>query len=200
MRLFLAFLLSESLRDNLVAGQARLQASNPDVRWSSRENLHLTVKFLGDRDDTLLPDVMYNAEWIAGECASFRFRVQGVSFFPRHKPDIKTIWAGVHSGVAEWRAVAEKAQEAFAPFGVAQDGGLVPHITLGRVRSSTGKEALREAISQEAETEFGTQEATHLTLVQSTLDPDGAIYTELGSYPLLSHSPNSPLHNVEEGE
>ncbi|GAB4460688.1 MAG: RNA 2',3'-cyclic phosphodiesterase [Armatimonadaceae bacterium] len=193
MRLFLAVHLTDEIRANLAVAQARLKATGADVRWVEPENFHLTVKFLGDIEDDLLPDVEYNSEWTAGESTAFRFRVRGVSVFPRNGPEIKTLWAAVVEGGDSWRAVAEKAQEAFAPFGVPREGGLVPHITLGRVKSDRSRDALRTAIEAEAETEFGTQDAHRLTLIQSTLTPHGAIYKDIQSWDLNTSPFPNPL-------
>lgn len=184
MRLFLAIHLSDEIRTAVAAVQERLQATGAAVRWSPPEQFHLTVKFLGDLDDALLPDIEYYSEWLAGEYSSFRFRVRGVSVFPKRGPDIRTIWIGLSDGGDGWKALASKAQEAFVPFGVPQEQGLVPHITLGRVKGPSGMDDLKAALAAEAQTDCGEQSADELTLVQSTLDPRGAIYQDVNHWSL----------------
>lgn len=184
MRLFLAIALSDDVRAEIVAVQGRLKATGAAVRWSPPEQFHLTVKFLGDVDDALLTDIESYSEWLAGECLAFRFRVRGVSVFPKRGPEIRTLWMGLSDGADGWKALAVKAQEAFLPFGVPQEQGLVPHITLGRVKSPDGMDALKAAIAAEAQTDCGEQAAEELVLVQSTLDPLGAIHRDVNRWPL----------------
>lgn len=184
MRLFLAFTLEEPIRQALADVQKRLQESKPDVRWSLSENFHLTVKFLGDIEEERLPDVKDASTWLASESAPFRIRLRGVSTFPKRGPEIKVLWTAVTEGGAEWNRIATKAEEAFTPFGVAREGGLVAHITLGRARSAANRDALRNAIAQEAETDFGEQAVSELILMRSILDPGGAVYEEMGRWTL----------------
>jgi RNA 2',3'-cyclic 3'-phosphodiesterase len=184
MRLFLAITLSDELRGRIATVQERLKASGAAVRWSSPGHFHLTVKFLGDLDDSLLPDIEHYGEWLAGECPAFRFRVGGVSVFPKRGPDIRTVWMGLSEGADGWKSLATKAQEAFAPFGVPQESGLVPHITLGRVKGPEGRDDLKEAIAAEAGTDCGEEAADSLTLVQTVLDPGGAVYRDINRWPL----------------
>jgi RNA 2',3'-cyclic 3'-phosphodiesterase len=184
MRLFVAFHVEEAIRRELSAVQDRLRASGADVRWSAPTHFHLTVKFLGDIEDERLPDVEDACAWVAEQAAPFRFALRGVSTFPKRGPEIKVLWAGVTEGTAEWAALATKADEAFAPFGVAREGGLVPHVTLGRVRGSANLDALREAIRDEAGTDFGARDAGDLILIRSVLDPGGATYEDLRRWPL----------------
>ena len=185
MRLFLAIHLSDEVRAGIAEVQGRLQATGAAVRWSPPEQFHLTVRFLGDLDDSLLPDIEYYSEWLAGENSAFRFSVTGVSVFPKRGPDIRTIWMGLsEEGIAGWKTIANQAQEAFIPFGVPREQNLVPHITLGRVKKAEGMDALKAAIAAEARTDCGEQAADELTLVQSTLDPHGAIYRDIKCWPL----------------
>ncbi len=184
MRLFLAIPLTDEIRAEIATVQERLTAVGAAVRWSFPEQFHLTVKYLGDLDDALLPDIEYYSEWLAGEYSAFRFRVQGVSVFPKRGPDIRTLWVGLSDGVESWKMLATGTQETFAPFGVPKEQGLVPHITLGRVKGQDGMDALKTAIATESQSDFGEQVAEELVLVQSTLDPRGAIYREVNRWPL----------------
>ena len=169
MRLFLAFHLSDEVRAAVAEVQERLKASGAEARWSPPEQFHLTVKFLGDLDDSLLPDIEYYSEWLAGENSAFRFRMRGVSVFPKRGPDIRTLWVGLSEGAEGWKAIAGQAQEAFAPFGVPVEQDLVPHITLGRVKKADGLDGLRAAIAAEAQTDCGEQAADELTTISADL-------------------------------
>lgn len=179
MRLFTAIELSDEIRTNVAAMQTRLRDTGADVKWSESENLHLTVKFIGDVADTHLPDIETTCEQIANRAAPFRFRIRGGSYFPKRGPNLKTLWVGVTDGASEWRALAQTAHNEFDWLGLPQEHSLVAHITLGRVRGETGMADLRTALASEAETDCGTQTANQIALIQSTLDPRGATYKTL---------------------
>lgn len=164
--------------------QARLKATEADVRWVEPGNFHLTVKFIGDQPDTLLPEIEAACAEVAAVTPDFRFPVRGAGAFPKRGP-LKTLWVGVGGeGADAWKALAVRAQEALAPFGVAREGGLVPHITLGRVKSSAGMDSLRAALAAEATADCGAQAAAQITLMKSTLDPRGAVHTPLRHFTL----------------
>jgi 2'-5' RNA ligase len=187
MRLFFAIHLSNKVRAVVAAMQARLQETDADVKWVEQENLHLTVKFLGDQEEALLPDIEAIGEAIANSAIPFRIQVRGASFFPKRGP-LKTLWVGVTEGTDAWRTLVWSAEEPLAPFGVPREGGLVPHITLGRVRGGRNADELRAAIAREANTDCGEQDVSEIALVQSTLDPRGAIYKDIRRWPLGSNS------------
>ena len=186
MRLFTALLIPDAVRDAALAVQERLKATDADVRWSVPENLHLTVTFLGDLDNGLLPDIQTACETIAAETSPFRIRLAGTSTFPKRGPSIKTIFLAVTEGAEEWRSLVQRSEPWWTPYNVAREGGLVAHLTLGRVRSERNMTTLREAIAAEKDTDCGTLTADRLTLVQSILDPKGATYEERGSWSFQS--------------
>lgn len=180
MRLFLAIPLSEEIRTNLAAVQERLRGAGAEVKWVEPENFHLTVAFLGDQDDSLRPDLENIGERLAEETPAFRIRAAGGSAFPKRGPaPLKTLWVGVAEGAEEWKALVRRAEPWLTPFGVPREGGLQPHITLGRVKGEKGMESLRAAVAAEARTDCGTQTAGHITLIQSFLAPTGATYKRL---------------------
>jgi RNA 2',3'-cyclic 3'-phosphodiesterase len=183
MRLFLAIHLSDDVREQVAAMQGRLKESGADVKWVETENLHLTVKFIGDQEEALLPDIEAVCEEIASSGTPFRVRVRGASFFPKRGP-LKTLWVGVPEGAEPWKTLVRAAEEPLLPFGVVREGGLTPHVTLGRVRSERNVEPLREAMARETATDCGAQDVTEIALVQSTLDPRGAIYKDVRRWPL----------------
>ena len=184
MRLFLAVPLGEPLKAELHAAQMRLVQSGAAVRWVEKNELHLTVHFLGDVSEARLPEIEEACEELAGANA-FRFGVRGVSVFPKRVPVIKTIWAAVTDGAEPWKQLALAANSALVPLGAAKaNEALVPHITLGRVKNEQNMTELRAAISREAQTDFGQQTAQQLVLVQSFLGPEGAAHQEVRAWNL----------------
>ena len=188
MRLFLAIPLSDAVRGAVAEMQARLRATGAGVRWVEPDNFHITVKFIGDRPDELLPELEGVCGAVAAQTDAFEISVRGAGAFPKRGP-LKTLWAGLSEGAEAWKALARRAEGPLAAYGVAREGGLVPHITLGRAKSPEGMDDLRAALDTEARTDCGRQSADRIALVQSTLDPRGAIYKTLREWPLLRKEP-----------
>lgn len=183
MRLFLALTLSDPVRAAVAALQARLKMTGAEVRWVEPDNFHLTVKFIGDQPDARLPEIEAACAAGAAETLAFSFAVRGAGAFPKRGP-LKTLWAGVSEGAEAWKALARRMEEPLAAFGVPREGGLAPHVTLGRVKGEREGDALRLALAAEADTDCGTQAADHIALIQSTLDPRGATYTPIKTWKL----------------
>jgi 2'-5' RNA ligase len=186
-RLFLAVPLEEGIRSQLVAVLERLKSADADVKWVVPENLHLTIAFLGDHAPEQIDDIKTYADYVAKTTMPFLIGLRGGSAFPKKGP-LKTLWVGVNEGADAWKALARRAETAFAPFGVPHGNDLTPHITLGRVRSPRGMDDLRAALRREATTDCGTQSADRLVLMASTLDPGGAVYRELSGWPFSGES------------
>ena len=184
MRLFIAIPVTDELRSHLAALSGRLEASTADVKWIEPENFHLTVKFIGDVTAEMVSEIEAVCAVAAQATPVFEFSLHGVRTFPRAKPAIKTVFAAIDEGVEAWKALFHRLEPALVDLGVAKESGLAPHITLGRVRSSDGIAELKEAILREESTFLGRQPADRIELVQSFLDPSGAIYQTVQAWPL----------------
>ncbi len=181
MRLFTCLPIAPELRDMILSLQERLVASGANIKWVEPENFHLTVCFIGDiADASLLPEITTACESIASETAPFRFRVAGTSVFPKRGEIIKTVLLTVTEGVEPWKELVHRSEPWLAPFGAKREGGLVAHVTLGRVKGGGNLPELKEAIARDARTDCGEQVADQLVLMESVLAPSGASYTERG--------------------
>lgn len=181
MRLFLAIELEPDIADKLLKLQEQVQAraSEAKVRWVEPENFHLTVQFLGDIPESALPGVIEACSFLVPPRADFQLRVAGVSFFPKKGP-LKTLWVGLREGAEEWKLLVESVEPWMTPLGAPKHGGLVPHITIGRVKEES--ESLRHAMEAASEMDCGMQWAGRLTLIESFLGPEGATYDTRGAW------------------
>lgn len=200
MRLFLAIPVAQEIRASLAEMQVRLKGADGDVRWVGGETLHLTVTFLGDLNDSLLPDIEAVCADLAAQTSAFRMRVRGGSGFPKRGPNLKTLWAGIAEGSDEWKMLATLSDRALRVFGVPRSGELVPHITLGRVKSEQNMAALREALLTESETVCGEQIADRMTLVQTLLQPSGVVYRDVRTWPFSASSDAAASDSIESNE
>jgi len=168
---------TESLRRALGPGR---------VRWVPCENLHLTLKFLGDISpaNVTLLTVMLTAE--AGRVTPFPLRVSGLGSFPTPKR-ARVLWVGLHAP-AGLAALQHGIESAAAKLGyAAEERPFSPHLTIGRVRQQVtagDQQAIWKALERTQVGDLGEAEISAVHLYKSDLKREGAIYTRLFSAPL----------------
>ena len=176
MRLFVAIEVSEPVRRAMSATQASLMQKCPDVRWIPSEQLHLTVKFLGevvDDDVATVCEAMANA---AAESKPFVMRVGECGCFPE-RGAVRIVWtkANEESGLLAGCVAAIEAQ--IEPLGFPREHRpFAAHITIGRVREDRSQGKVRELV-QAHRGRVLEQEVLSLTLLSSALSPKGSTYT-----------------------
>ena len=178
IRAFLALALPESIR----AGLALEQALLPLPRRVERENLHLTLAFLGEQPPDLLEELHLALEGRRFE--GFELTLQGLGHFGHARP--RAVWAGVAPNPA-LMALQHSLVRIARRLGIppAQDRFL-PHVTLGRFPPLAPHEApaLQRALVERGGLSLGPFEVAEVTLYRSHLTAKGARYEVLADYPL----------------
>jgi 2'-5' RNA ligase len=185
IRTFVAAELSQGTRRSLRREAERLADSGADVKWVAEENLHVTLKFLGQVDRRAVPDIMKAIESAARGVEPFRAEVAGVNLFPAPtRPRI--VAAGLDPQAAErLSALAARLDDALVEIGFGREKrGFRAHITLGRVKGTKGVGALADAMLTADGRPFGEQDIDGVTLFMSELSRAGPRYTVLGRAPL----------------
>ena len=165
----------------LIASMQRATDSSSSVRWIGRNNLHLTLRFLGDRVAASTIERLDGAlSEIASTTTCFGIHVRGIGAFPDlERP--RVVWVGLQS--AELGVLASNIESAAVSAGLPREGrAFAPHLTIARVRDLTGRNELRRAIEATADREFGRTDAKSLILYRSILGADSPTYEELGHY------------------
>lgn len=182
MRAFIAIELPEQIKSRLSELQALLKKSGADVKWVEPQNIHLTLKFLGEIDEVKSVKIAGMIEEIAQDAKQFRINLSSCGAFPRIEFP-RVIWIAVNKGDKEVKILAEKLEERIEKFGIAREERIFSsHITIGRVKSPVNKDKLVRALKEtenyfEGEnTEF---DVTKITLFKSTLGPNGPAYEPL---------------------
>jgi len=151
-----------------------------DVKWTKRENLHFTLKFLGTTKHHLVPQIADLLVKIAQRYQTFSLRLKGLGAFPDpHRS--RVIWAGVQDKriLNELRNDLEKNLEAF---GFQTDAyAFSPHLTLGRMRSPKSCKSLIDPFLRK---KFGQFIVKDLVLFESLLQGYFPKYTALAQAPL----------------
>ena len=149
-----------------------LKAVDPD-------NLHVTLKFLGNTDVNLVPDVCSLLEQAARAHGPCVLTVSGLGVFP-HAQRPNVVWAGLE-GAQTLVALAADLETGLERHGFARENRpFVPHLTLARVKAKP-PESLRDLLSRHAKTQFGTATIDRVELIRSELGPEGSRYTVLAA-------------------
>ncbi len=178
MRLFIGLALPGPVRDQL----ARLQGGLSGARWVAPDNLHVTLRFLGEVSEPQASDL--DAELGSIAAPAFETGIIGLGVFDR-RGKVHTLWAELETSEPFVRLHA-KAEQAAQRAGFEAEGRKFrPHATLARFKSAPGR---RMGDYLEAHGGFRTGPFTvdELTLFRSHLNRDGATYEPLAHYPLLS--------------
>jgi len=178
-RTFLALDLDGSILDALAEITQRLDVPGAEVRWVARDNLHVTLHFLGDVADEAISDVCNAAAGAAGRTPAFSFDVRGIACIPP-RGRIRMVWANVLDRDGLMGELHELLGAELTGLGMPVEARrFKPHITLGRIKSARDSEALREAAATYHDKDFGRQHAGELVAYASQLTPRGPVYTPL---------------------
>lgn len=185
MRVFCAVELPAEVRARAAEHAALLRERFKEVRasWPRAENLHLTLKFLGEIEESRAALVSAAAARAAGESQPFGLTVEGAGAFPpRGAP--RVLWLGVRDesgGLARLhgRLEAECAAAGFER----EERPFHPHLTLARLRAPQGARPLAQ-FHQEAGFPAARFSVTELAVVLSELGPGGSRYTPLSRHAL----------------
>lgn len=178
IRLFIALPLPHEVEIELDRLLSLLRPKGPDVKWVPANNIHLTVKFLGDTDEKLAPKIKTAIDEISSQYRPFETALDQVGGFPNlQRP--RVIWVG---GSQELEAAQKMAHEIDLRMRELrfekEKRPFKAHLTLGRVREGRRVDALASYLES-----FKLQSIPlrldRLVLFKSTLTPKGSIYERL---------------------
>src|SRR3990170_7968562 len=115
MRLFIAVNRPRDVRERLAAEQDRLRRAEADVSWVRAENIHVTLKFLGETEEKRLDRIRPALLEVARGSAPFTIRVSGLGSFGGRVP--RVVWVGVEAGAEPLSGLAKDVEGALAPPG-----------------------------------------------------------------------------------
>lgn len=177
-RLFVAITPPETVRAEMAALAAPLEGA----RWVREDQLHLTMRFIGERDDAQTDAIVGTLERVRVE--PFILPVEGVGTFPPGSR-AKVLWAGL--GHAHTRLFQLRKQVDDALLRVALDLDVRhfhPHMTLARLGETVDGRALALWLKQHARFEAPPFRVSEIVLYASELQPAGATYSVVRTFPL----------------
>ncbi|HXL23721.1 MAG TPA: RNA 2',3'-cyclic phosphodiesterase [Candidatus Dormibacteraeota bacterium] len=186
MRLFVALEIPAEVRTVLAALIGEFRGLAPQVKWVRAENLHLTLKFIGETESAKLDAIRAALAEVRSSYA-LAMLVQGLGFFPDDQRP-RVLWAGTRAP-DHLAQLAMDTDAVLASLGFPREGRpLAPHLTLARLAGTRLPEPLREAIQRDAARAFGAWQASEFHLMESRLKPAGAEYTTVQSFPFVSEN------------
>ena len=178
-RTFIAFALSEINQDRLVRIKTDLDWTGADIKWVDAGNIHLTLRFLGNISDDLVPKIAEGLADIFAGTPGIPVTISRLGAFPSAgRP--KVIWAGIDDPEAQIVAVYTRLQEFLIGLGLpAEDRPFAAHLTIGRVRRLDRRHVLKNTLSAFTFEPPLRQSLTRIVLYLSALTPAGPLYSVL---------------------
>lgn len=183
VRCFISIEPTDKIKKRLKPEIDRLTATAPLVKWVSADNLHLTLRFLGDTDESLIPNIGRSMLKTIESHRRLHIKVKGLGAFPNLKnPHIA--WIGMENST-QLDALQKDIESAVRLLGFAPDDKLFkPHLTIARIRSPQGITELVKELSAGKDEDFGIMEVDSVCLMKSELSPSGPKYERLLTAPL----------------
>ncbi|MCA6212745.1 RNA 2',3'-cyclic phosphodiesterase [Thermococcus bergensis] len=183
MRAFIAIDVNDKVRQKLVGAQEKIEKTkSAKIKYVEPENLHLTLKFLGEITEEQAEDIKKLLEQIAKKHRKHIVRVKGIGVFPSYNY-VRVIWAGLEND-EEIKRMAKEIDDALFKLGFKREKDFVSHITIGRVKFVKDKVELMLALKELANEDFGEFEVNAIELKKSTLTPKGPIYETIARFEL----------------
>jgi RNA 2',3'-cyclic 3'-phosphodiesterase len=189
VRTFVAVELPAEVRNRACQLIEQLRrSSETNVRWVTPDQLHWTLKFLGDVDLLEIPDICRRLSQAVAPLAPFDVEAFGAGAFPDAlRP--RTVWIGMRDGLEAMIALHRTVEDVLADLGFRQEQRRFrPHITLGRVRNGAagGQEEFAERLKEFADFDGGISSVFEVAVFSSQLGPKGPVYEPLGHAELSS--------------
>jgi 2'-5' RNA ligase len=176
MRLFVSINLSQSGISQLVKLQNELKAKGVTGYWRQKDNLHLTLRFLGEINQTALPKLHTALLQASGSIGSLDLTVSEIGVFPNLRIP-RILWAGIKNEPKLFQ-LQKNIEQNTLDFGQVENKKYTPHLTL----ASGGIKGLDPAIVKWGQGFLLEEKITHFSLMNSVVEKGIRKYVELKSY------------------
>jgi RNA 2',3'-cyclic 3'-phosphodiesterase len=167
----------EQILSKVESIMSSLSSLGGDLKPVERENIHLTLKFLGNLGPAKLSEVKSALGRVKFE--PFSLEIKGAGAFPNLKR-MNVIWVGIGDGWSLAQQIFEQTERVLHEAGFSRETRpFSPHITIARVRSGRKRDEVAAFLEHLADESFGTFNADRVRLKQSVLSPSGPTYSTL---------------------
>lgn len=176
IRCFIAVLLPEEIKAKACEIQDKLKRVNADVKWVEKENLHITLRFLGEIEEELVEKIKDTMLEIGKKFPPPKLEFKGIGAFPDLRRP-RVIWIGGEAPLLG--EIAKDLEERIRKLGIPPEKPFSFHLTLGRVRSPKNLHSLTKALQEIGEINLGKTIAESFFLMRSILYPQGPQYSPI---------------------
>lgn len=182
MRLFIAIEIEKEIINRIEEKMKQFRNDDFDIKFVEPENLHLTLKFLGEVDEDNINDIQNIISKTVKKFKPFKISLEKMGFFGR-RDYIKILWIDIIEGCETIKKIISNLNESMKHIRreVREPS---PHLTLGRVKSGKNRDKLIHMIDLNQNVKFGEMYVKFVKLKSSILNINGPVYTDLKSFEL----------------
>jgi 2'-5' RNA ligase len=177
VRLFIAIEIPEQVKDYVIGVEEQLKNKDDNITWVKPENMHLTLKFLGEVDDGKANSIIEALKQVKFE--PFEAALSDIGAFPGFNY-MRVLWVGLepHDKI---NALQQQVDEKMKAAGFPRDDRFHPHLTIARVKFIKHKAELTDKLKK-IQIEKLSFNVSKIKLIKSTLTPKGPVYEVLSEF------------------
>jgi len=175
MRTFIAIKIKPEKQLLEVYSALRKSLENEAISWVNPDNLHLTLRFLGETSFQQVEEIIRLLDNVCNEYHPFQFNLKEAGFF-KSKNQPRILFFAVENGLM-LNQLADEIEERVVALGFSkEERSFNPHLTIGRIKMLKNKMNFYDLINQYKEAEIQTVTVSEIVYYQSILTSSGAIY------------------------
>jgi 2'-5' RNA ligase len=181
VRAFIAIPLPKEVIERIRELGEQLKKDRLPIRWVKPENIHLTMKFLGDIPESSVLKILREMKKISNNFSSLNLFAKGIGVFPGVKRP-RVLWVGVRGDLEKLAQILTDLEQNLEKIGFPRETRpFKSHLTIGRMKRRVDPVKLAETMKSGSDFSSPHFRVKEIVLFQSKLKPSGAQYTRLGS-------------------
>jgi len=195
LRAFIAIALPPQVLLTADNAQKKLRADGIRLKWVRPENMHLTLRFLGDIDRKQAPEIVTAISTAVKVMPPFALNVKRIGVFPNMRAP-RVVWMGIEGALELLMRLHQRLADALDPIGFPPEPrAFTGHLTLGRLTDRISPPLLQKAVLGSGQIESGMFTVDRICLIKSDLKPTGAVYTRLAEI-FLKDNQETPANTI----
>jgi len=183
LRLFTAIQLPNKVQKAIGSTMEKASEGKSGVRWVKPDHFHVTLHFLGEQEETVLPGLFKVLESAASSTPDFRLAYGGVGGFPDLKKP-RVLFVPVLEGKEDLERLASKITGNLKKSGISADENeFYGHVTIGRVKILKGVSRIVRLLQESVPARLTDMRSSGIALFQSRLTPEGSVYQVVKDFP-----------------
>ncbi len=179
IRTFFAIEIPDTIILKLKQIQDKIKAHDFSIKWVKPENIHLTIRFLGDIESSDVEHIGDLAENVVKSFESVSICAKGIGAFPNLRRP-RVVWAGLAGQIDILQQLKENFDSAFETAGIPREGiKFKGHLTLGRIKKNFDTRKFSEVIQEHQEFKSESFKSDSIVFYKSDLKPTGPVYTKI---------------------